>query len=172
MSSSGTLFWTAIGVAAIAFVAPSLRLDEPAPGPPAVSDAAAETSEDPAYDDENAPSGHRLERSADGHFYASATVNGAPMRFLVDTGSTVVALTPSDAEAAGIAPGEARTTARGANGEIEVAPVVIDRIAIGRVEARDVRAVVAEGLPMSLLGQSFLAETESVEIRGDAMVLR
>ena len=38
--------------------------------------------------------------SPDGHFIVSATANGAPLRFLVDTGATLVVLTPSDARAA------------------------------------------------------------------------
>ena len=36
----------------------------------------------------------------------------------------------------------------------------------------DVEAVVVEGLPVSLLGQSFLRKLAAVEIRGDRMTLR
>src|SRR5437588_3233657 len=41
---------------------------------------------------------------SDGHFVVPGTANGAPVRFLVDTGATLVVLTPSDARAAGIGP--------------------------------------------------------------------
>ncbi len=37
-----------------------------------------------------------------GHILLLANVNGTPLRFLVDTGATLVALTPADAESAGI----------------------------------------------------------------------
>ena len=42
-------------------------------------------------------SGTEITRSADGLFYVTAIVNGAPVRFVVDTGSTIVVLTPEDA---------------------------------------------------------------------------
>ena len=41
-----------------------------------------------------------------GHVIIDAVVNGAPMRMLVDTGASFVTLTPADARAAGITPGE------------------------------------------------------------------
>jgi aspartyl protease family protein len=53
-----------------------------------------------------------------------------------------------------------------------VIPVTIDRVAIGPLEARDVRAAVADQLQVSLLGQSYLERVGSVEISGDRMVLR
>ncbi|WP_323004312.1 retropepsin-like aspartic protease family protein [Denitromonas sp.] len=37
-----------------------------------------------------------------GHFLASGSINGAPMRFLIDTGASMVALSRSDAERARI----------------------------------------------------------------------
>jgi aspartyl protease family protein len=60
----------------------------------------------------------------------------------------------------------------GVGGPVEVTPVVLDRIAVGGIEARSVQAAVAEDLPVSLLGQSYLERVGSVEIRGDTMVLR
>lgn len=113
-----------------------------------------------------------LRRDPDGHFYADAQVNGARIRFLIDTGASMVALSRSDAQRAGIALGDATGRALGAGGEIAIVPVTIDRIAIGSLEARDVRGAVAGELPMSLLGQSYLERVGSVEIRGDTMVLR
>ena len=175
MSTGGTLFWTAVCVAGIAFLAPGLSRVEEAPAPTVLPEPGAggdEGSEDSSDHDGNGSAAHALERSPDGHFYAVATVNGARIRFMVDTGASVVALTPRDAQAAGIALGSERTTARGASGEIEVIPVTIDRIALGPLEATDVRGAVAETLHVSLLGQSFLASADSVEIRGDEMVLR
>ena len=84
----------------------------------------------------------------------------------------MVVLTRADAQRAAIALPSERMAARGAGGEIEVIPVSIDRIAIGPLEARDVRAAIAEEVPVSLLGQSFLSRVGTVEISGDRMVLR
>jgi aspartyl protease family protein len=120
----------------------------------------------------NGYASQELVRDRNGHFYAEAQVNGARIRFMIDTGASVVALTRDDAQRAGIAFGSERARAIGAGGEVEVIPVTIDRIAIGPLEARDVRGAVADDLPVSLLGQSFLSRVGSVEIRGDRMVLR
>src|SRR3546814_16632018 len=57
-------------------------------------------SSDPAAT--GAPGDVRLDRAGDSHFYADAQINGQPARMLVDTGPSVVALTPADDPAAGI----------------------------------------------------------------------
>ena len=40
-------------------------------------------------------------RSADGHYWAEAVVDGRPMRMLVDTGASVVTLSRADAQKVG-----------------------------------------------------------------------
>jgi aspartyl protease family protein len=170
MSTGGTLFWAGLALVGAALFAPGLSSVEAPP-------ASEAKGPKPAGPTEPAPIGNGLARqelirSGDGHFYAEAQVNGARIRFMVDTGASVVALTPADARRAGIALGDNRSVAIGAGGEIEVVPVTIDRIAIGALAARDVRAAVAEDLPVSLLGQSFLSQVGTVEISGDRMVLR
>lgn len=113
-----------------------------------------------------------LQRGPDGHFYADAQVNGTTIRFMVDTGASVVVLSGRDAQRAGLQLSSERETAMGVGGPVEVTPVTLDRIAVGGIEARGVQAAVAEDLPVSLLGQSYLSRVNSVEIRGDTMVLR
>lgn len=116
-----------------------------------------------------------LKRAADSHFYADAQVNGATIRFLVDSGASAVVLTRADAQAAGIGtqPGEFTARAMSANGEVKLKPVRLDRLAIGPVAATNIDAMVAENdLGVSLLGQSFLARVAKVEIAGEEMRLR
>ena len=49
---------------------------------------------------------------------------------------------------------------------------MIDRIELGGTEMRDIEgAIVPEGLPVTLLGQSYLRRFERVEIDGDSMIL-
>jgi aspartyl protease family protein len=115
-----------------------------------------------------------LPREADGHFYADVTVDSVTSRMLVDTGASVIALTGEDAEAMGVAwsPDEVKPVAQGANGLVYGVNVTLDRVQIGDVEARQVRAtVVPEGLGISLLGQSFLGQIGRVEIGDQGMVL-
>lgn len=115
-----------------------------------------------------------LPRAPDGHFYAEATVNTAPIRFLVDTGASVVALTGADARAAGLSWSDAdvRPIAQGASGPVEGVPVMLERLTLDRHEADNVRAVIVpDGLPVSLLGQSFLQQIDPVRIERERMVL-
>ena len=119
-----------------------------------------------------ASSPRELRRGPDGHFYAEAQVNGTTIRFLVDTGASVVVLSREDAQRAGLQLPSERSVAMGVGGPVEVVPVTLDRVAVGGIEARGVQAAVAQDLPVSLLGQSWLQRLNSVEIRGDTMVLR
>lgn len=169
MSEGSTLVLAAVGLLGIVVLAPSLdRAEAPAVAP---EQRVAPAPAAPAQAGNGAAS-RALTRSPDGHFYADAQVNGARIRFMVDTGATMVALTAADAQRAGIALPSERAKAIGAGGEIEIIPVTIERIALGPLEARSVRGAVAARLPVSLLGQSFLNRVGSVEIRGDTMVLR
>lgn len=150
----------------------------PTPAPPPVDVRAATATPAPvatAPDAGNGFAGATLSRSPDGHFYADAQVNGATVRFLVDSGASAVVLTRADAQRAGImaSTGEFTAEARGANGVVKLKPVMIARIAIGPVAAEGVEGAIAEaGPPISLLGQSFLSRVSHVEIEKDAMRLR
>lgn len=115
-----------------------------------------------------------LERQRDGHFYAEAQVNGAAVRFLVDTGATSIALTHDDAMRASVPleAGAADLIGKGAGGELHGQFVTLDRVSLGHKEVRGASAAVVNGGEISLLGQSFLAQFASVSIEGDRMVLR
>jgi aspartyl protease family protein len=172
MSTGSNILVVGLGLAGMAMLAPSFKAAPP-PLPPTAKRAAAATDFAPQPSPiGNGLAAHDLVRSADGHFYADAMVNGALVHFMVDTGASIVALTSADAQRAGITLTGARAQAMGAGGALEVVPVTIDRIALGPLEARGVRGAVVDQLPVSLLGQSYLEEVGSVEIRGDRMVLR
>lgn len=114
-------------------------------------------------------------RARDGHFYVDADVNGARIRFLVDTGATYVALSPDDARSAGLRVFESDYTAQTstANGVARVAPVTLRQIELEQLQLFDVRAVVLEKpMPVSLLGMSFLSRLQGYETRNDELVLR
>ena len=115
-----------------------------------------------------------LPLSADGHYYLTADVNGAFIDFVVDTGATDIVLSEADARRAGFTTSELDYIGRAqtANGEVRIAPVRIDRFAVGGIEDVGVRAVVNEGdLDGSLLGMSYLQRFNSVEISGGRLVL-
>jgi aspartyl protease family protein len=107
-----------------------------------------------------------------GHFVGDGAVNGNPVRFLVDTGATMIALPASDARRLGL---DYRKGQRGmsgtANGVVPVYLVRLDTVRLGEVELRSVEAMVFEqGLDMPLLGMSFLNRVE-LRREGDTMTL-
>lgn len=109
----------------------------------------------------------------DGHVYVDAVVNGAPVKFVVDTGATMVVLTVRDAAAAGLSRGslsfDMRTST--ANGIGRAAPVRLHELRLGQLSVSDVPAAVVENLGLSLLGQSFLTRLDSYEMRDGALTL-
>jgi aspartyl protease family protein len=116
-----------------------------------------------------------LPRAPDGHFYAEMRVNGTPVKFLVDTGASMVALTREDAQRIGLqfSDGDFTGTAETASGSVGLKPVMLDRVTLGPLEANGVEAaIVQQGLRQSLLGQSWLKRIGKVTIEGDQMVLR
>ena len=115
-----------------------------------------------------------LERNMDGHFYANVEINGTPIRALVDTGATGIALSREDARSAGLAVsiGMPEVVGRGADGDVRGEYVTLDRVTLGHRTAEGMDAVVLNAGEQTLLGQTFLSKFESVEIKGDRMVLR
>ena len=131
-------------------------------------------SQTAAHAPEPARSGYvRLPRASDGHFWAEAKVNRRKIRFVVDTGATLVALAPEDAKRLGLRDLEFTSSVGTANGRTKAAYVTLKRIDIAGVSVKNVPAVVlGEGLTQSLLGMSFLGELQSFEAKRDALVLR
>jgi aspartyl protease family protein len=98
-----------------------------------------------------------------GHFVTDGMVNGVHVRFLVDTGATMVSLPSTLATRMGI---DYRKGRRGvsqtANGVAAVYNVMLDSVTVGDVTLLNVEGLVHEaaGLDMALLGMSFLSRTE------------
>ncbi|PWG18186.1 retropepsin-like aspartic protease family protein [Salibaculum griseiflavum] len=113
-------------------------------------------------------------RGRDGHFHLDLQINGVTVPFLVDTGATQVVLTRADAARVGLDPAELNFigTAFTANGEVRIAPVVLERVTLGPIEDRNLRATVNSGqMEQSLLGMTYLNRFERIEIQNDRLVL-
>lgn len=110
-----------------------------------------------------------------GHYIVDASVNGASMPFIVDTGASTVFLSADAAREAGIDPDTLDYTQRyrTANGVITAAPVILREVRIGQLSIRDVEASVSRlDKQVSLLGMSFLNRLESYEVRDGRLFLR
>jgi aspartyl protease family protein len=104
-----------------------------------------------------------LAADSQGHFVVDGQVNGAHMRFLVDTGATFVSLPASEASRLGIDLANARRgTSQTANGPVTVYRTTLESVTIGGVTLFNVEAAVhaSRGLDVALLGMSFLNRTE------------
>lgn len=115
-----------------------------------------------------------LRAGAHGHFLVDASVNGTPLRFLVDTGASAIFLTPQDAERLGWSAERLTFSERyeTANGEIRAAPVNLRSLRIGQLEFYDLPASVGETPgSISLLGMAFLKRFDSYQVRGDTLIL-
>ncbi|UOA14911.1 MULTISPECIES: retropepsin-like aspartic protease family protein [Sulfitobacter] len=115
-----------------------------------------------------------LPRGRDGHYYLTAEVNGAPVRFVVDTGASDIVLSKADAGRIGIDPEELNYLGRAAtaNGETRTAFVKLDEIVVGNAVDHNVSAVVNEGaMSQSLLGMGYLQRWGWIEISGGELRL-
>jgi aspartyl protease family protein len=116
-------------------------------------------------------------RGPGGTYVARVEINGArgvPM--LVDTGATALVLSDADARRAGIAIDRLafNVPVSTANGQTMAAAVTLDRVTIGPIVERQVRALVSQpgALSSSLLGHTFLDRLDGYEVRGGVMILR
>lgn len=95
---------------------------------------------------------------ASGHFLASGEINGRGVRFLVDTGATLVSISRDEADRLGLdyknAPRVGLSTA---NGTAIGHRIALNTVRLGDVDVHNVEAVVQPmPMPFVLLGNSFL----------------
>ncbi len=123
-----------------------------------------------------APVSHqgRVAKGTDGHYWAIAEVDDRSVRFLVDTGSSAVTLSASDAARLGL------DTAKllydrpvfTAAGPERAAAVTLDHIDVAGARVDYVKALVMKGaMPTSLLGMSYLGRLSRLEATPEALVL-
>jgi len=99
-----------------------------------------------------------LTAGAGGHFISQGRINGASVRFLVDTGATDVSLSAQEADRIGLqyrsgTPVQMHT----ANGTVQGYEIHLDSVHLGDVDVYNVRAIVTENpMPFVLLGNTFL----------------
>ena len=115
-----------------------------------------------------------IPKAPDGHFWANAVVNSKAVRLLVDTGATVVVLTPADAQRLGFdvktLPFDHKVST--ANGQTTAALVNLTKVGVGQSEVRNVDAlIVKEGLETSLLGMSYLGRLSRFEATPSSLIL-
>lgn len=114
-----------------------------------------------------------LTADARGHFETVGTVNGTSVRFLVDTGATMISLGASDARRIGLDFNSGqRGISQTANGQVQVSRVKLDTVRIGEVTLHGIEATIHQNdMPIALLGMSFLNRMEMLR-DGPTMTLK
>ncbi len=114
-----------------------------------------------------------MQADSRGHFYSQGNINGASVRFLIDTGATMVSLGASDARRMGLdfERGQKGMT-QTANGQSLVSKIQLDTVRVGDVTLHNVDALIHQNdLPIALLGMSFLNRME-MQRDGNTMTLK
>ena len=108
-----------------------------------------------------------------GHFFTTGNVNGTTIRFIVDTGASMVSLGATDAKRIGVDLSKGQQAlSNTANGQAVVTRVKLDSVRVGEIVMNNVDALVhQQDMPVALLGMSFLNRME-MQRDGDTMTLK
>ena len=116
----------------------------------------------------------RINKSLDGHFWVDALVNGQTMRFLIDSGASITAVSESAAMSASLNIDQSGfpMVLMTANGPVEARRSNIATLEIGPLRASDLAIVVSPAFGgVNVLGMNFLSQLKSWRVEGDEMIL-
>ncbi len=113
-----------------------------------------------------------LHPGSGGHYYTTGKINGLTVGFVVDTGASDVVISRALADQLGLNyRSGGRETVVTANGTTQAFGIGLDSVQVGDVAVYNVKAsVVPMGMPMVLLGNSFLGHFQMKQ-ENDQMVL-
>lgn len=110
-----------------------------------------------------ASQGVTLYANRDGHFFGEASINGRPVKYLLDTGATAVSMSSAQARKLGIdyVAGKEGVSATAA-GTVRAWQVTLNSVKLGGLTLNQVEGTVIDGdsPPMVLLGMSALNRLE------------
>lgn len=116
-----------------------------------------------------------INRSSNGHYQISGSINDQRVNFLIDTGATATVLTFETAMDLGIDANDLNytTNVSTANGELNTAQIRLDSLSIGPITRKKISALIAPSgaLSENLLGMNFINTLSSTSIRGDQLIL-
>ena len=114
--------------------------------------------------------GIELQRSLDGHFYIDGHIQGKPVRFLIDTGASVVSIQQSLAQKIGLNC-ERVSTFSTANGQVQGCTTRVTSLSFGPFQLKNTNVVILPNLGSdALLGMNVLQRVH-IEQSGDRLRL-
>ena len=116
----------------------------------------------------------RIAKAADGHFWATAQINGVRRHMLIDSGATETAISAATAKAAKLGLGESPfgTILSTANGDVAATRSTIGALKVGTIETHDLAVVVSPAFgDTDVLGMNFLSRLKGWRVEGDTLIL-
>lgn len=114
----------------------------------------------------------RIPMAIDGHFWVEASLNGVPVKFLVDSGATMTTIGRATAEAAGVTVSANRTqVVRTGNGMLRVSTGRADSLAVGPIDRGSVGLHVTENEDLNVLGMNYLSTMNRWGVEGRWLIL-
>lgn len=116
----------------------------------------------------------RIGMAEDGHYWVEGSVDGAPARFLIDSGATFTALSKATATASDLEMDTRRipVTIETANGQVKADRSIISVVQVGPIKMDDLPVVVSPAFGnTNVLGMNFLSRLKSWRVESGEMVL-
>ena len=114
----------------------------------------------------------RIPMAIDGHFWVEGSLNGVPVKFLVDSGATMTTIGRRTAESAGVTVSANQTQlVRTGNGMLRVSTGRADTLAIGPIERSSVGLHVTENEDLNVLGMNYLSSMNRWGVEGRWLIL-
>lgn len=115
----------------------------------------------------------RIPMAIDGHFWVEGSLNGVPVKFLVDSGATMTTIGRDTAAAAGVNVSESRDqVVRTGNGMLRVSSGRADNLSVGPIARSDVGLHVADNEDLNVLGMNYLSTLERWGVEGRWLILQ
>ncbi|MCY7271827.1 MAG: retroviral-like aspartic protease family protein [Sphingomonas bacterium] len=114
----------------------------------------------------------RIPQAIDGHFYIEASINGRPVRFLVDSGATMTTIGRGTAARANLVVSDQRDQmVRTGNGIVRVATAQAASFDIGIIRRSNVGLHIADGDEFNVLGMNYLSSLKRWGVEGRWLLL-
>jgi aspartyl protease family protein len=115
----------------------------------------------------------RIPMAIDGHFWVQGSLNGQPVKFLVDSGATMTTIGEATAAAAGVTVNSSRgQVVRTGNGMVRVATGRAESLAIGPIERSEVGLHIASQEDLNVLGMNYLSTLQRWGVEGRWLILQ
>ena len=115
----------------------------------------------------------RIPMAIDGHFWVQGSLNGVPVKFLVDSGATMTTIGRDTAAAADVSVSASRDqVVRTGNGMLRVASGSAETLAIGPIERAGVGLHIADHDDLNVLGMNYLSSLSRWGVEGRWLILK